>query len=136
MAFPFVAAKILAERRLPCLASRCSATAFPFVATAFEVGGRCPQRQSQSQTTTFSFVVADFGVYGRSLWQEFQRLAMAFSFVAGGFGADRRLPWWAIRVFLTVAADSGRQLSGLSEGLAVQGSQFHASRLCERGVAS
>ena len=38
--------------------------------------------------------------------------------------------------FPTVAADSGLHLSGLSEGLAGQGSQFHESRLCGRGVAS
>ena len=38
--------------------------------------------------------------------------------------------------FLTVAADSGLHLGGLSEGLAGQGSQFHESRLCGRGVAS
>ena len=38
--------------------------------------------------------------------------------------------------FLTVVVDSGRHLSGLFEGLAVQGSQSHASRLCGCGVAS
>ena len=135
-AFSFVAAKIWAERRLPWRASQCLTTAFSFVATAFEAGGRCPQRQSQSLTTAFSFVVADFGGHGRSLWREFQRLATAFPFVAGGFGADRRLPWWPSRFFLTVAADSGRHLSGLSEGLAVPGLQSHGLHLCGSGVSS
>ena len=136
MAFSFVAAKIRAERRLPWLASQRLANAFSFVATAFEAGERCPRRQSQSLTTAFSFVVADFGGHGRSLWREFQRLATVFPFAARVFGADRQLPGWRSRFFLTAAADSGRHLSGLSEGLAVQESQSHALRLCGRGVAS
>ena len=136
MAFSFVAAKIRAERRLPWLASQRLAMAFSFAAAVFEAGERCPRWQSQFLTTAFSSVVADFEGHGRSLRQEFQCLATAFSFVAGGFGADRRLPWWASRFFPTVAADSGRHLSGLFEGLAEQGSQSHASRLCGRGVAS
>ena len=132
----FVAAKIWAERRLPRLASKLLATAFSFVAAVFEAGERCPRQQSQFLTMAFSSVVAGFGGHGRSLWLEFQRLATAFSFVAGDFGADRRLPWWASHSFVTVAADSGLHLGGLSEGLAVQGSQFHESHLCGRGVAS
>ena len=114
-AFPFVAAEVEMNQRLPWSRGRFLAAAFPFVAAKIGAERRLPWLASQLRTTAFPPVVADFKADERSPWRAIQFPATAFSFVA---------------------ADSGPHLSGLSEGQAEQGSQFHWLHQYERGVAS
>ena len=114
-AFPFVAAEVEMNQRLPWSRGRFPATAFPFVAAKIGAERRLPRLASQLLTTAFSPVVADFEADEQSPWWTTQFLATAFSFVA---------------------ADFVPHSSGLSEGQAELGSQSHWSHQYERGVAS